>query len=846
MPLLGPPDEAPVPRAPRLIYLRGYGYIELPRYFWPVVWAVAAVLLLPPLALVVFLRVFDADAYRPRIAEGLARAAGQTVEIGGKVTLSGVMTPRFGFGPVAVVGGAAGSRRELARIERVEVELALWPLLRGRVEIRRIGLDGPDILLERDSGGQGNWQGGGAAAPLADRAALLGLQAVNVRDGRLSWRDDARGMTTSLNLKRVAMSTSADGTMALTTEVTLGRNRVVLSGEGGTLARLLDAEASTPWPVSLSLQAQGGNFSAKGSFTAPLQAGGYQVQVDGDLRDSQSLRALLPEGWPVLRNVRLSVRLSDSGRRLPDVTALSLTVGASDVSAVLPGGRLERLELRAGGMNEALHGEVKGVVGGAPLQLAAVLGTPGGVVQAAVRLGWLPGWMAPPVAVGFPIDVSAVLGDSDFTASGAIGDPARLRGLQLNVDATLRDLPKLEPVLGRRLPLWDFATLHAQVGDFGGSVLDGLAVPAFSLTTPDGDIGGAATVRFGARPEIVGQMQGERLDWDRLGVSLAALHFGAAPPLVTRLPPGARMTPPVLHQRPLALGGFELATLDVALHWGTAQIFGLPYRDVSGRVRLRDGALRLESFVAQSPGGPVAGQFSYDTGAAAAPMRLQLHAPALAIKPVLIALQRPEDISGNLALEVDVAAEGRDLHALASSLHGRAGMALVDGEIDTTLFTPYMFGMLRAAKMPMHLMSAGLSRTRCFAVALAADQGEVRLETLLLDSARLMIAANGRVSGESEVVDLRIRPQLRFDGPALTVPMRMVGRLSGTRLLVDNTAGSADVPAAFLAGALAAERGADGCPAALSAARGGVAGALPHDKPFTVTPMPTPKPEDNE
>ena len=838
-------DEATAP-APRLIYVRGYGYVALPRYFWPVVWAVAAVLLLPPLGLAVFLQVFDADGYRPRIAESLTRAVGRSVEIGGKVRLSGVLTPRLSFGPVAVLGAAGGSRRELARVERVEVELGLWPLLRGRVEIRRVGLDGPDILLERDARGQGNWQAGGVAAPLADRAAVLGLQAVSVRDGRLVWRDDGRGSTLSLNLKRVTLTTGPEGNLALNTEVTLGRDRVVLNGEGGTLARLLEPGGETPWPVSLSLQARGGNLTAKGSFAAPLRVSGYQLQVDGDVRESQNFRALLPEGWPALRNVHLSVRLSDRGGSVPDLTALALTVGASDVSGLLPGGRLERLELRAGGMNEALHGEVKGVVGGAPLQLAAVLGTPGGMMQAAARLGWLPGWLAPAAAVGFPIEISAVLGDSEFAASGAMGDPARLSGVELSTNATLRDLEKLEPVLGRRLPVWAFADLQAQLRDAGGSVLDGLTVASFSLSTPDGDIGGAGQVRFGAMPEVTGTVQGARLDWDRLGVSLAALHFGAPPPLVTKAPPGARVATRVLHERPLALGGFSLARLNLAAHWDVVQLFGLPYRDVRGQVRLRDGALVLDGFGGQSPGGAVAAQFSYDTGAEAAPMRLHLAAPALAIKPVLIALQRPEDITGNLAVAVDLAAEGRDLHALAGSLRGRAGLALVDGEIDTRLFTPYMFGMLRAARMPMHLLSVGLSRTRCFAVALAAERGEVRLETLLLDSARLMIAASGRVSGDSEAVDLRIRPQLRFDGPALTVPMRVMGSLSGTRLLVDNAAESADVPKAFLANALAVERGADGCPAALTAARGGAAGPLPREAPFAVTTMPTPRLENDE
>lgn len=850
------PDAAPwvesTRRQPRLIYLRGYGYLELPYYIWHYVGLIIAILLLPPLGLLAFLQTFDADAYRPRIAATLRQAIGQEVEISGPVKLAGVMVPRFGFGPVAVLGDAGGSRREIARIAHVEVELALWPLLHGVVAIHRLGLDGPDVLLERDAAGRGNWQGTALAAsnltPLANRAAILGLQAITVRDGRLTWRDDEHGTTTSVNLKRVAISTTSDGNLTVNTEATLGRDRVALSGEVGTLARLLDVDARTPWPVSLTLQARGGNFNAKGSFTAPLRAGGYTLQVTGDMRESQNFRNILPDGWPPLRHIALSVRLSDGGRALPDITALSLTVGASDLSSLFPGGQMERLELRAGGMNEALHGELAGVIGGAPLQLAAVLGTPTGVLQAAVRLGWLPDWMgaAPPGAsVGFPIDLAATLGDSELTANGAMAMPASLAGLTLSINAALRDLQKLEPVLRRRLPLWDFATLQGTLSDFGGSLLDGVAARDFSLTTPNGDLGGEATIQFGAKPAITARLHGEKLDLDGLSDSFAALHFGTPPPLAAKTPPGMRVAPLVFHERPLALGGFDLATLDLDVALAEARLIGLPYKNLAGRIALLNGALTIDKLTGMSPGGPVNLRFSYDTGSATAPMQLRIQAPAIAIKPVLIALQRPEDISGNLAIDLDLAAAGRDPHALASSLHGRAGLALVDGEIDTTMFAQYMFAMLRQAKMPMHLISVGLSRTRCFAAALVANHGDIQLDTLVLDSERLLIEANGRAQGRAELIDVRIRPQLRFGGPSLTVPLRLAGSYNGIRMLIDGAADGTDVPKAFLASAHAAERGADACPAALTAARNGAAGPMPHDKPMAVTPMTPPKPEDN-
>ncbi len=48
----------------------------------------------------------------------------------------------------------------MAAVARVEAQVQLLPLLSGRLEIASVTLVRPDILLETDADGHGNWQFG--------------------------------------------------------------------------------------------------------------------------------------------------------------------------------------------------------------------------------------------------------------------------------------------------------------------------------------------------------------------------------------------------------------------------------------------------------------------------------------------------------------------------------------------------------------------------------------------------------------------------------------------------------------------------------------------------------------
>jgi uncharacterized protein involved in outer membrane biogenesis len=196
------------------------------------------------LALVVVSQI-DFSRYKPLIAEHVKAATGRTLVIDGEIHLAPSLVPSLAVEKVRFQNAAFGSRPDMITAERLEAAVALLPLLRGKIDIRRIALIAPDILLETDKSGRGNWEFAespaptASSAPPAQAAALPMLGALTIQNGRLAYRDGISGKATTLEIKRlsaagepraIALEGAHDGTpLALKTVLRLRSKAVDLA-----------------------------------------------------------------------------------------------------------------------------------------------------------------------------------------------------------------------------------------------------------------------------------------------------------------------------------------------------------------------------------------------------------------------------------------------------------------------------------------------------------------------------------------------------------------------------------------------------------------------------------------
>lgn len=242
--------------------------------------AAALILLLPALV--------DREAVRSQLIAQLEAATGRTVTIEGAVDLRLLPRPHVSIAHLGVAesGGDGAPARSLLRIDRVELQFALAPLLTGTLDVREARLVRPVMDLARDDAGELSWPVAGTGEPRLPVRELR-LDRVRVLDGSIGLAGLGDGLPERIDhIEAVLGAGSAQGPFAID-----GRFQI----EGRTLA--LEAELGRLDPqgnasLRLALAAENGpgdraslgyrglvrlgaaDWHARGDFTLQAEDGG--------------------------------------------------------------------------------------------------------------------------------------------------------------------------------------------------------------------------------------------------------------------------------------------------------------------------------------------------------------------------------------------------------------------------------------------------------------------------------------------------------------------------------------------------------------------------------------------
>ena len=111
---------------------------------------------------VVVLMTLDLNDYKPEIIAEVKQATGRDLVIEGDIELEISFTPAIAVNGVRFANAAWGSRRDMVKIDRLEAQVALLPLLSSVIDVQKIVLIGADILLEKNAAGEANFVFAGA------------------------------------------------------------------------------------------------------------------------------------------------------------------------------------------------------------------------------------------------------------------------------------------------------------------------------------------------------------------------------------------------------------------------------------------------------------------------------------------------------------------------------------------------------------------------------------------------------------------------------------------------------------------------------------------------------------
>ena len=758
------------------------------------IWAVVAVVVLIIAGAGVFIATFDPNSYKPRIVAAVKQATGRDLALQGDIHLGLSLQPTLTMQNVSLSNPPGFSRPQMMTLQELDLKLALIPLLSHRVEIDRLVLVKPDVLLERNAQGQTNWTFTPESSPNTPSAAAtpstsaeksqtqINVAELEVQNGTVTWRDDAGKQSAVLGVTSLKTSApSPDANLHLAMNATYNGNAFSLDGDVGPLTRLQETAAKTAWPVQLTVQAAGAKLALNGSITQPELARGYNLKITANVPD---LTALAPfaggKPLPPLHDISFAAQVADTGAKMPAISNLTLHVGQSDLSSMVAGLTLTKLD----------------------------------------------------VAVPQPTQPAQIAAEATFD-----NKPATLNGTAGIVPVLLSGGQATQPV-----PI-----------DLAGKFLDS----SVSVKGTAAYANGRPSVNAAVQADRLNADQLIAVMAKPAPPPQAASGAPAAPPAHVPVPAPAPASNRLFPDTPIPFNMLRLADADIKLAiaemtWGGAQ-----YKSIGANLDLHNGALKLEQVTADLPAGHLSGAVTAVDTPPAPPVTLRLNAPSLALGPLFAAMGKPNYVVGNVDVQASLSGAGATPHAIASSLNGTLGISMANGTVDNRLLGSTLGSVLQAVNVLDLVGRGGSSEVQCFAVRMVANHGVGTLEPLVLSSSLITMEGGGTVNLGTETVDLRLRPQARVAGAPIVVPVRVTGALRAPSVASDTAAaiganagtvagtvlGSA-TPLGLVAGALGGQKVLGGgesvnCGAALAAARGG---ALPVPAAAPAQQAPAPQP----
>ncbi|MGD9535955.1 MAG: AsmA family protein [Alphaproteobacteria bacterium] len=259
--------------------------------WWTIPAGLGALVVLVIAAGAIVLATRDVSEFKGLLVAEMSKQTGRDFKIDGDFDLSIGFSPALVAEQVSLANAPWGSRPEMATIRRLEVQVALFPMLGGRVETKRLVIEGADVLLETDAQGQSNMPSVGEAKPTrgAEDSELLAVDTLAIRDSLITMRDGQTGTA------RIVLIEEATGGLDAAT------NRLNLDATG-TLNQLpLTAKASVgrrgpKAPLALEVKAGEATLALEGTIDRPAEFDGLDVAAKLTAPNAAALAALTGGG----------------------------------------------------------------------------------------------------------------------------------------------------------------------------------------------------------------------------------------------------------------------------------------------------------------------------------------------------------------------------------------------------------------------------------------------------------------------------------------------------------------------------------------------------------------------
>ena len=287
-----------------------------------IVGAAALLIFLTIVAMFVILSRYDFNDLKPQIARVTKEATGRELKLTGDIDLKIGLTPKLLVENVSFQNASWGSRPEMVKVRRIEVQVALLPLISKNIEIKRLVLVEPDILIETDKAGKTNLEfeiSGKDRTPKPDKKeaepSKIELPALIFKDlriekGQLTYKDARKNKTLAVNIENLeAHATGPESPLTLNLKGDFNGTPFEVESTMGALTKLVDPDKD--WPVKLTAKAVDSTLTLDGTIQDVSGPRGFQLQFSLVSKDLAGLEQLTGKPLPLRGPFDISARLLD-------------------------------------------------------------------------------------------------------------------------------------------------------------------------------------------------------------------------------------------------------------------------------------------------------------------------------------------------------------------------------------------------------------------------------------------------------------------------------------------------------------------------------------------------------
>lgn len=277
-------------------------------------------------AVFAIIRSVDFNSYKDLVASQVKAATGRELVLAGDVKVGLSLIPHLEIDQVSFRNADWGSEPQMLKLDRLEADIALIPLLSSQIQIKQVRLIGAEILLETNKDGQGNWVMGTAATGGSSSAPLPQISQAAIENATIRWKNGVTGKTRTVQVDKLTLAPSDTlGNLAVAFDGKVDTVPVSLKGITGSLANL----SQGPLPINATGQIAGGDLAVKGEIANPATLQGLALEVTLAGKAASDLGVLFGTTLPALGAYQFRTKVANpDGKFVFD--GLAGKVGNSD------------------------------------------------------------------------------------------------------------------------------------------------------------------------------------------------------------------------------------------------------------------------------------------------------------------------------------------------------------------------------------------------------------------------------------------------------------------------------------------------------------------------------------